>query len=84
MSTQVTLTLPDETYRRALHLARLTGRDVAEVLADTIDISLQPLGVELVTKQSVAELSDPELLAVADSQMKPVQERRFSELLDKQ
>ncbi len=29
MTTQITLTLPDETYRRAVHLARLTGRDIA-------------------------------------------------------
>lgn len=84
MTTQVTLSLPDETYRRAVHLARLTGRDVADVLADTLDISLQPLGAELTTGKPVAELSDSEVLAAADSQMEPAQDRRFSELLDKQ
>jgi predicted transcriptional regulator len=35
MSTQVTLTLPDEVYRRAERLAQLSSRDVADVLADT-------------------------------------------------
>jgi hypothetical protein len=84
MSTQITLTLPDETYRRAVHLARLTGRDIADVLADTLDISLQPLGAELATGKPVVELSDSEILAAADSQMEPAQDRRFSELLDKQ
>ncbi len=32
MSTQVTLTLPDEVYRRAERLAQLSSRDVADVL----------------------------------------------------
>jgi hypothetical protein len=84
MSTQVTLTLPDETYRRAEHLARLTGRSIADVLADTLDISLQPLSLEAVTKKPVYELSDAEVLVLADSQMAAVQSTRFSELLDKQ
>jgi len=84
VSTQVTVTLPDETYRRAVHLAQLTGRDIADVLADTIDISLQPLGSNLITGKPVAELSDAEVLAAADSQMEPSQDRRFSELLDRQ
>jgi hypothetical protein len=84
MTTQVMVTLPDETYRRAVHLAQITGRDIAEVLADTIEISLQPLGAESVTGKPVSHLSDSEVLAAADAQMKPAQERRFSELLDKQ
>src|SRR5258707_5581776 len=84
MSTQVTLTLPDATYRRAIHLARLTGRDIADVLADTLDISLQPLGIEAITGKPIAELSDSEVLAVADSSMESDQDQRLSELLDKQ
>jgi hypothetical protein len=84
MSTQVTLTLPDETYRRAEHLARLTGRSIADVLADTLDISLQPLRSKPVTDKPVAELSDSEVLELADSQMEAAQSTRFSELLDKQ
>ena len=84
MSTQILVTLPDETYRRAVHLARLTGREIAEVLADTLDISLQPLGAELVIGKAVSELSDVEVLTATDAQMEAAQERRFSELLDKQ
>jgi predicted transcriptional regulator len=38
MSTQVTITLPDEIYQRAELFARLANRDVASVLADTIQI----------------------------------------------
>jgi hypothetical protein len=84
MSTQITLTLPDETYRRAVHLAQLTGRDIADVLADTIGISLQPLGTGFATSKPVSQLTDPEVLAVADSHMEPIQDRRMSELLDRQ
>src|SRR5205085_5175091 len=64
MSTQVTVTLPDDTYRRAEYLARLTGRDIADVLAETIYLSLQPLGVRHAADQPVAELSDADVLAV--------------------
>ena len=84
MSTQVTVTLPDETYRRAAYLARLTGRDVADVLAETIGLSLQPLGVQQAGARAVADLSDEDVLALADAQMNPAQERRFSDLLDAQ
>ncbi|MBX3084346.1 MAG: hypothetical protein KF716_22105 [Anaerolineae bacterium] len=84
MSMQITLTLPDETYRRAIQLARLTGRDLAEVLVNTLDISLQPLGTELAADKPVTALSDAELLAVAGSQMEAQQDQRISDLLDKQ
>ena len=84
MSTQVTVTLPDDTYRRAEYLARLTGRDIADVLAETIHLSLQPFGVQHAADQPVTELSDADLLAAADSAMDPAQEGRFRELLEKQ
>jgi hypothetical protein len=44
MSTRVVITLPDEVYHRAERLAQLISRDVANVLADTIELSLPPLG----------------------------------------
>jgi predicted DNA-binding protein len=82
MSTQVTVTLPDDTYRRAEYLARLTGRDIADVLAETLHLSLQPLGMLHAADQPVAELSDADVLSIADSEMDPAQEGRFSELLE--
>jgi hypothetical protein len=84
MGTQVTVTLPDDTYRRAEYLARLTGRDIADVLAETLHLSLQPLGVQHAADQPVAELSDADVLAIADSEMDPAQEVHFSNLLAKQ
>ncbi len=84
MTTQVTLSLPDETYRRAERLARLTGRKVDDILADTLHISLQPLGTQAPTGIPIAEMSDAEVLAVADSRMDATQDQRFGELLHKQ
>lgn len=84
MSTQVTLTLPDDTYRRAEHLARLVGRDIADVLTDTIQLSLQPVGTEPISDQSLTALTDEEVLTAADSLMDPQQDQQFSDLLWKQ
>ncbi len=44
MTTQITVTLPDFVLRRAEVLAQRTGRPVADVLAETIELSLRPLG----------------------------------------
>jgi hypothetical protein len=84
MSTQVTVTLPDETYRRAEYLARLTGREVADILAETIGLSLQPLGAQHAGDGPVAGLSDADVLNLADSQMEATQARRLSDLLERQ
>jgi hypothetical protein len=84
MSTQVTVTLPDDIYQRAAYLARLTGREVADVLAETIDLSLQPLRLPLANEPPLAQRSDAEVLALADAQMDPSQDRRLSDLLARQ
>jgi predicted transcriptional regulator len=83
MSTQVTVTLPDDTYRRAEYLAQLTGRDIADVLAETIRSSLQPLG-EQHTERPVTALSDADVVALAAAQMDTAQDQQLSALLDKQ
>ncbi len=84
MSAQVTVTLPDDTYRRAAYLARLTGRDIADILAETIDRSLYPLGAQHPTDRPVTHLSDEDVQAVADGLMDATHERQLSELLTKQ
>jgi len=84
MSTQVTVTLPDEVYRRANHLAQLSGRKLADLLVDAIDLSLSPLSPQADSYQPVSALSDEEVLALADRQMDPDQDRQLSALLDKQ
>lgn len=84
MSTQVTLTLPDEVYRRANHMAQLTGRNVADVLSETIQASLSPLGIQDERIQPVPSLPDDMILALSASQMDEKSASRMSHLLDKQ
>ncbi|MCL4869201.1 MAG: hypothetical protein KJ063_09540 [Anaerolineae bacterium] len=67
MSTLVEIQLPDEAYHRAERLAYLTKRNVADVLADTVALSLPDLPGDQVNL--IHQLTDVELLAVVDSQM---------------
>lgn len=82
MSTQITLALLDDVYQQAEYLAQMTGRDVGEVLRDTIEISLRPLGTS--TPPPLQDLSDAEVLALTNLQLPPSQDERLSELLSRQ
>lgn len=84
MSTQVTVTLPDELYRRFERLAQLTQRDVADVVADTISVSSPALPTRSDIPRPVTTLSDAEVLALTELQMDPAEDRRLSLLLDRQ
>lgn len=84
MSTQVTITLPDEVYQRAERFARLANRDVASVLADTIQLSMPLIRADGFDLESVSDLSNEQVLAVTKLQMEPDQDARLSELLDRQ
>jgi hypothetical protein len=76
MSMDVTVTLPDEIYHRAEHLARLTGRDLPGVLADTLAMSLSLLSSEGMLPPPLAEASSEEVIALADLEMDPAQAQR--------
>ncbi len=84
MSTQVVVTLPDDIYRRAERLAQLTSRDVAEVLVDTIALSLAPLSPHPTSITPITALSDAEVLALTELQMDPAQDQCLSRLLHRQ
>jgi hypothetical protein len=84
MATRVVVTLPDDVYRRVERLARLTSRDVADLLADTITLVLPPLDVSAELGPAITSLSDEEVLQLTDLQMRPEQDRRLSALLQKQ
>jgi len=43
MTTQITLNLSDEIYKKAEYFAQLTNRNVADVLAQVIALSFSPL-----------------------------------------
>jgi hypothetical protein len=84
MATRVVVTLQDDVYRRVERLAQLTNRDVADLLADTITISLTPIDVSSGSIRDVASLTDEEVQELAELQMLPAQDRRLSALLQKQ
>lgn len=84
MSTQVTLTLPDTIYGSAESLASITGRSIADILVTTIELSLPTLQGNDESHKAVAELSDEEVLAVADVQMEPDSAQHLSMLLERQ
>ena len=84
MSKQVTITLSDELYRHAEDLARRGRVEVADILTDSIAISLATLDPELSGPTPVASIADEELLALTELQLPAAQDRRLSELLEQQ
>ena len=84
MSTQVRITLQDKLYRRAKRLAEMTDRNVEDLLAQAIELSLSPIGATSERYKPVSKLSDEEVIAQSELQMSPNCDRRFSRLLNKQ
>ena len=71
MSKDVMVSLPDEVYRRIESLAQITGRNVCDVLADAIALSLPPLDDSGTKRRPVAELSDREVVDLTGSNCRP-------------
>ena len=84
MNTQVTVTLPDELYEQASRWAAITRRDLPETIADVLSIALTPMHAASGLEKPVSSLSDKDVLALSKTQIKPVQGRRLSALLEKQ
>jgi hypothetical protein len=84
MAIPVTVHLPDDVYQRAREFAHLLGKDVADVLAETIVLSLAPIGTQSEMMPPVASLEDGEVLRLSESKLQPQQDERLSELLDRQ
>jgi hypothetical protein len=82
MSTQITITLPDEVYQRAERFARLANRDIASVLADTIQLAIPPIEANSTDIEPISILADEQVLTLTLLQMEPEQDARLSELLD--
>ena len=91
MSTQITLTLPDDIYKKAENFAQLTNRDINDILTQVITISLSPISSQPISNKSsqnnaansisIKSLSDEEVVALTGSEMEPEQDQRLSELL---
>lgn len=84
MAEQITLTLPAAVLEKAEILARRAGRPVGELLAEAIELSLQPLGDAARDEPPPDAWSDEEALANADLRMPPADDERLSDLLDRQ
>jgi hypothetical protein len=84
MTVPVTLNLPEDLYQRAANFANLLGKDVMEVLVDTLTLSLAPIGTQSGVMPAVTTLSDQNVLALSESRLQPKDDQRLSELLSKQ
>ena len=84
MTTQVTVTLPDEVYRSALRLAQLTQREVGDILTDTLALSLPALPPDADVAAPIGALDDAEVLALTSLELPPAQDRQLSALLERQ
>lgn len=84
MSTQVTVALSDEVYGRAERLAQVSHRDVSDILTEAIGVSLPQLRPRSELLPPVESLTDEQLVAQADLQLPPDQDKRLSALLQQQ
>ncbi len=84
MTEQITLTLPAAVLAKAEILAHRAGRPVGELLAETIELSLEPLGESLDDRPLPDAWSNEQTLANADLQMPTAEDDRLSDLLDRQ
>jgi len=73
MTVQVMLNVSEELYQQYLLLAQIIGRDVAELMTAKLEDS-ENIGVE--------QLSDAEVLRLADAKMSADQDHRLHELLE--
>jgi hypothetical protein len=62
----------------------MSNRNIEELLAQAIELSLSSVGPATDTYKPVSKLSDAEVLELSQMQMDAKQERRFSRLLNKQ
>lgn len=83
MSTQLTLSLPDEVLQRARQYAEYTKRDVKEIITTTLASTLPSLDT-IEQLRTIAKLPDSEVLALTKSRMDKKADRRLSKLLDNQ
>ncbi len=78
------VTLPDEVYASARHLADLMHREVADVLTEALRLAIPALRPGADPIGAVEGLTDAEVLALTDLQLPADQDARLSLLLDRQ
>ncbi|MGH9824106.1 MAG: hypothetical protein ACREDR_12735 [Blastocatellia bacterium] len=83
MSTQITVNLPDDTYKRAETYAAYAERDLSEIIAAALATSLPSLEV-IDELRAISKLPDDEIVTLTELRMEPGADRRLSGLLDRQ
>ncbi len=84
MSTRITIDLPDDIYQRVEQFARLANRDLPSIVAESLQLLIPSPRQELSEGESIAELSDDQILALTKLEMTSEQDSRLSLLLDHQ
>ena len=84
MSTRITIDLPDDIYQRVEQFARLANRDLPSIVAESLQLLIPSPRQELSEDESIAELSDDQILALTKLEMTSEQDSRLSLLLDHQ
>lgn len=83
MSTQVTVTLPDDAYERVSRYAAYANRDLSEIITTALASSLPSIDA-IDELQGISKLPDRALLALTELRMESEADRRLSELLEQQ
>lgn len=85
MAIDITLTLPDNLVEHAKRFGQVTQRDVKSVLAEALEMIWPTLGNLPDTNiyPPVSNLSDAEVLALADAKMDTIQNQRLGALQEK-
>ena len=84
MSTEITLSLPEELVEQAEILASRTGRQVDAVLNDVLQLSLSSVGSLSKDRKPWADCENEEVLSACEISFDENTEARFSELLERQ
>lgn len=80
MEKQITLSLPETIYQQAEWLGRVTERDTAVVLTDTLEMIWSTIPTEPTDLLPVHTLADDDLLAIAHMKMDELQNERLGQL----
>ncbi len=84
MGGQVTLSLPSDVLHNAELWANHAGCPLTEFLADTLELSLRPLGTPPDAGRPISSWTDAEVVAAADAMMPEEESQRLGELLYRQ
>src|SRR5690348_5275107 len=83
VSTQITVNLPDDTYKRIKTYAAYAQRDLSEIITAALSTSLPSLAV-IDELRAISNLPDADIVALTELRMEPEADHRLSALLRRQ